>query len=151
MGPSIPSISDELLAINSGSLFILENVKLLGWHNDGYFVDGVDYAFCLKAAKKGLKIGRCHKPIPGFDHTTEQADHDLLFFGRTLRIRRYPMERIGDVVFSNIKLIAKSLYWKKFNYTIRFFRLLVIYLLYQSLARFEFLLGYNNNRSVDEP
>jgi rhamnosyltransferase len=44
-------ISDVTLAISSGSLFFLRNLKSLGWHNETYFVDGVDYELCLRSLR----------------------------------------------------------------------------------------------------
>jgi hypothetical protein len=39
-------VEDALLAISSGSLFLLDNLKKIGWHNPTYFVDGVDLPQC---------------------------------------------------------------------------------------------------------
>ncbi|MBR7784688.1 hypothetical protein KDM89_21375, partial [Undibacterium sp. LFS511W] len=73
-------VEDVLVAISSGSMFFLENLKLIGWHNQTYFVDGVDYECCLRARQYGLKIGKCGD-TPGFDHVSEQPDKVFAIFG----------------------------------------------------------------------
>ena len=38
-----PFIEEVSFTINSGTLFFLENLRQIGWHNKSYFVDCVDY------------------------------------------------------------------------------------------------------------
>ena len=52
-------LNDVLLTISSGSLFFLERLKEINWHNETYFVDCVDYEFCLNSNNHNLKNGVC--------------------------------------------------------------------------------------------
>src|SRR3989304_3358303 len=47
---------DVLLARSSGSLFYLNNLNRINWHDETYFVDCVDYEFCLNSNNHNLKI-----------------------------------------------------------------------------------------------
>jgi hypothetical protein len=54
------------LLISSGSLFNLNILKKINWNNVKYFVDGVDYEFCLRANKMGYllqRIGSAARPV----------------------------------------------------------------------------------------
>jgi rhamnosyltransferase len=125
---------DVALAINSGSLFFLQNLKKLNWHSDKFFVDGVDYDFCLNSSNNNFKIGEC-SITPGFDHQTEQDDTKYLILGKIHMMREYPNERILDALTSNIKLIISSVRARNFSFTVKFSRLLFGYVYYQTLAR----------------
>jgi rhamnosyltransferase len=125
---------DVMMAINSGSLYYLGNLKMINWHNESYFVDGVDYEFCLRSKKYNLKIGECSL-APGFDHKSEQGDDTCEIFGKVCQIRKYPMSRIIDVAFSGVKLFVISIKTMNFYFAIKIGQLLVGYLAYQLLAR----------------
>lgn len=127
-------IEDVFLAISSGSLFILENLQKIGWHNEKYFVDGVDYELCLRARNNGYRIGRCSN-TPGFDHETEQPDRFVEIFKKRLPLRRYSSIRIKDSVGAYLRLIGYTFK----NYDLKaasiISRSFLIYLLGQILAR----------------
>jgi rhamnosyltransferase len=101
-------ILDVDLVINSGSLFVLENLKNIGWHNEKYYVDVVDYEMCVRANAKGFKVGKCSN-TPGFDHVTEQPDTVYKILGVKFILRRYPMSRVFDIIKSSLKLIFFSI------------------------------------------
>lgn len=125
---------DVSVAINSGSLFFLKNLKRLGWHNEKYFVDGVDYEFCLNSKKNGLRIGK-FMCTPGFDHSTEQADQKYRIFHKTYVFRAYPLFRIVDVVESSFKLIFSALFSLEFKFATMIFRFLSVFMVFQLLSR----------------
>lgn len=102
------ALNNVLLAVNSGSLYYLANLKRLGWHNKDFFVDCVDYEFCLNTYNHGLKVGE-YTRTPGFDHSTEQADKLYNFFGVRRPFRAYPLARIWDSVTATGKLLLMSL------------------------------------------
>lgn len=102
-----PPAKDVLVAINSGSLYLLANVIAMGGHDISYFVDGVDYKFCLDSARKGFKIG-LFEHTPGFDHVTEQDDETYVVLGRKIRMRPYPWRRIRDTCQSNVRLMISG-------------------------------------------
>lgn len=128
-------VKDVALAINSGSLFYLNNLKALNWHSDGYFVDGVDYEFCLRSSLHGFRIGE-YSGAPGFDHSAEQPDEEYSIFGRVYSMREYSFRRIIDVSTSSIKLTFSALIGGKMDFSIRIMRLWVAYLVTQVMVRF---------------
>lgn len=125
---------DVDMAINSGSLFFLGNLNDLGWHNEKYFVDCVDYEFCFKSQRKGLKIGS-YMCTPGFDHSTEQADKKYTIFGKQYALRAYPSLRISDTSKASTKLIATAVFSGQFKFAAKLMRLLFIYIGIQIIAR----------------
>lgn len=122
------------LTINSGSLYLLENLQILGWHDVSYFVDGVDYKYCLDSKKAGFKIGECSY-TPGFDHVSEQEDKVYRLFDKEYHLRAYPWFRILDTVKSSIRLIGKSIEYKEWKLCNSIFRMLLIYLACQGVVR----------------
>jgi rhamnosyltransferase len=125
---------DVDMIINSGTLFFLNNLKTLGWHNINYFVDCVDYEFCLTSKKFGFKIGE-YICTPGFDHSAEQADDAYQIFGKQYALRAYPIFRIVDTVKASTKLIVAALFAGKFKFMLRLCRLVSIYMVVQLLTR----------------
>lgn len=127
-------IKDVLLAISSGSLFYLDNVKKINWHNEKYFVDCVDYEFCLRSHNFYFKIGEYSK-TPGFDHETEQPDVIYKFLGKKILLRKYSMTRITDAVSASLRLIWASVKTTNFLICYTMIRFLILYLAFQLLAR----------------
>jgi rhamnosyltransferase len=117
---------DAKVAISSGSLFSLDILRRIGWHNNRYFVDCVDYEFCLRSIHYGYKI-RLVYSTPGFDHLTEQPDRGVCVFGKTLLVRRYASARVKDAFLAYIRLL-----W----YTARIIRLDLSALVFRSMLIF---------------
>lgn len=128
------SIIDVDFAINSGSVFILRNLEKLNWHNESYFVDGVDYEFCLRSHITGFRVGKCLN-TPNFDHETEQPDRIISLFGKKLLIRKYSPTRIKDAVYSYFKLIHLAISSSEWRFAMKIIRSLLIYVLGQFLSR----------------
>ena len=125
---------DVLLSISSGSLFFLNALKKIGFHNTSFFVDWVDYELCLNSDNHGLKTMECSN-TPGFDHVTEQADKPYKFFGKTLMLRAYPPTRVRGTVSAGLKLTIMALSKLNFKYTYALGRSLIIYIYFQILVR----------------
>lgn len=125
---------DVELAINSGSLFYLNNLKTLGWHNDSYFVDGVDYEFCLRSSLNGFRLAE-YSCTPGFDHATEQPDQKYRFLGKTYAMRAYAFSRIKDVTVSSFRLIFSALIGGEINFSYRIMRHWIVFMGMQTLVR----------------
>ena len=49
--------------MTSGNLLNLNLYKLVGSFREDFFIDGVDYEYCLRAKKYGYKILQCNKAI----------------------------------------------------------------------------------------
>lgn len=103
------SFQEVSLAISSGSLLNLSVLKQIGWHNEKYFVDCVDYEFCVRARRCGFKIGLISN-TPDFDHVSEQPDQILNLFKKKLLVRRYPAKRIKDAIGAYLKIIVFGLF-----------------------------------------
>jgi rhamnosyltransferase len=136
---SLTNINNEhlhnvLLVINSGSLFFLENLKKLNWHNKKYFVDCVDYEFCLNSKISGFEIGE-FSFTPGLDHSSEQDDTGYRIFGRIYSMRAYSITRIYDTCSASLKLMLKSIATGQIKFFLVIFRLLVIYVATQLFVR----------------
>lgn len=127
-------LKDVLMSINSGSLYFLENLKKLDWYNESYFVDCVDYEFCLNSSNHGFKIAECSN-TPGFDHESEQGDFENKIFGKSVRLRKYPTRRVFSTIYASTRLFFAAL--KKGNklFSFAIMRSLLIYLLIQVKAR----------------
>ena len=126
-GDSLNIIRNVNLAINSGSLFYLESLKKLNWHNENYFVDCVDYEFCLNSKIHGFKIGEI-SVTPGFDHTSEQDDIGYKLFGRTYLMRAYSLNRVIDTCWASLKLLCKSFFSGQLNFFLIILKLLTVYI-----------------------
>ena len=122
------------LVISSGSVFVLENAKKVGFHNIDFFVDCVDYEFCLNSSNKGYKMLMCFN-TPDFDHVTEQADKPYSFLGKTLMLRVYPMKRVTGTILAYLKLIITTIKTFNFKYFYLLSRSATIYIMFQILAR----------------
>jgi rhamnosyltransferase len=133
-GTSGYDFRDVRLTINSGSLFFLENAKRIGWHSTKYFVDCVDYEFCLNSDNHRLKIGKCGK-APGLDHGTEQGDSVLVVFGKKRRLRKYSSKRIRDAVSSSIRLMLRAAFQGNPRYAFLIGKSLIGYVFWQIAVR----------------
>ena len=128
------NIADVSLAISSGSLFNLSVLKKIGWHNEKYFVDCVDYELCVRARRCGYKIGIV-KNTPDFDHVTEQPDRTIHIFGKQLLVRRYSATRIKDAIGAYLKLIIGGFLKNRPSDTFALTRSMGIYIFGQLVSR----------------
>lgn len=128
------SIQEVRLAISSGSLFNLPSLKDMGWHSEKYFVDCVDYEFCLRARRFGYKIGRIGN-TPDFDHVAEQPDTAVKIFGKQLLVRRYAPERIKGTISAYAKLIFGQIFTNELKDTYYLIKSLAVYVGAQLISR----------------
>jgi rhamnosyltransferase len=117
------------LTINSGTLFFLKNLRAVGWHDESYKIDGVDYYICLAAMAAGFKVAEIYG-TPGLDHNSEQESREYKFLCVKYYGRKYHPDRIKDYLNSSLKLIVKSA-WIDPWLTLRIGKLLISYLLIQ--------------------
>jgi rhamnosyltransferase len=128
------SVQEVRLAISSGSVFNLSALQQIGWHNENYFVDCVDYELCVRARRYGFKIGLIRN-TPDFDHVSEQPDQTLTLFGKQLLVRRYSATRIKDALSAYLKLIVGGLFQNRPSDTYALIRSLSLYIFGQLTAR----------------
>lgn len=138
------SILKKKLLISSGSLFNLKNLKKLGWHNTEFFVDCVDYEFCLRAHNNKYLLGEI-ATTPDFDHVSGQADKTYKVLNQKLQLRKYNWIRVKDVFKASFKLILKSSFKLELTYTLIFIKSLVIFLFFQIFQRLLNLIYKINN------
>ncbi len=128
------AFKDVLLARSSGCLFFLENLKKLNWHNETYFVDCVDYEFCLNSRNNNFKIGEC-STAPCFDHESEQPDVKYMVFGKERLLRRYSAKRIIDSTSAGAKLLITSIVTGNVIFSAAIIRSMAIYFYGQFAVR----------------
>lgn len=100
--PSSPKV-----AISSGCLFSLDVIRRTGEHDPTYFVEGVDYEFCLRLREEGLRIQTVF--IDGIDHLSLQDGITRNIAGIDFKLRYYGLERLRDFNKSHGKLILRSI------------------------------------------
>lgn len=128
--------SEVDFTINSGSLYLLEFYTKFKWFDKNYFVDGLDYSFCLQSNKYGYKILECYE-TPDLNHTTEQDDTFLKISNFKIRGRKYSFKRNIDFIYSHIKLIFQSVVNLQARHFIFLLKSLTIYCITQSLFYFK--------------
>jgi rhamnosyltransferase len=90
-------------SINSGTLYHLDKFYDFKWFNEGFFVDGVDYSFCLNALINGYK-NLAVTNVPGLNHSEEQDGFHINFFRKKGSFRVYPLKRNVDFLKSHFRL-----------------------------------------------
>lgn len=139
------TVSDVLMSINSGSLYLLENLNKLDWFNESYFVDCVDYEFCLRSNNLNFKIGECCY-TSGFDHITEQDDVKYKIFGKEVMMRKYSSQRFFSTTLSSIRIFFSSIKTLNIRFAIAILRSLIIYLSFQLTVRIVNIFNKSNDK-----
>ena len=129
------SVKEVRLAISSGSLFNLPALRQIGWHNEKYFVDCVDYELCVRARRRGFKIGIVGN-TPDFDHVSEQPDQAINLFGKQVLVRRYSVSRMRDAIGAYMKLIIGGMFKNSPSDTFTLARSMGLYVFGQLASRF---------------
>jgi len=111
------------LVINSGSLFSINILKQIGFHDKTYFVECVDYEFCLRLKTNNLKI--LSIKCDGIDHESMQDGFSrrILFVKVPLRI--YHNDRMKDFNKAHLRLLVYSFKGRLFDYSFYFLKSLV--------------------------
>ena len=95
------------LLVSSGSLFQLEVLKTLGWHNPNYFLECIDYELCARALYAGfalVEVGGC----VGMDHVSLQPVDTLQLLDRKFTYRLYSLGRTWSFVWGLFVLGIRS-------------------------------------------
>lgn len=103
-GANKSSYSDVVL--NSGCLFSMDVIRKVGNHNSTFFVEGVDYEFCLRLKKYHYKIQNIY--FDSIDHLSLQDGDVVNVFGLKLNARIYGNKRLKDFNKSHIRLLGIS-------------------------------------------
>ena len=128
------NVIDVKLLRNSGTIFLLDHLKLINWFDTSFFVDGVDYDFCLRAKLNKLKLGKFGS-IPGFDHEINQGYSEYTLFKSKIIGRRYSQKRLTDIMSSTVKIVKKSISHFEIFFAVRILVLTFIFMIYQLILR----------------
>lgn len=120
------TVSDVLFNINSGSIFNLSILKVIGFHDSSFFVEGVDYEFCLRSRTKGFSIGIL-TGVFGIDHFSNQEGECWKFLGKEYTLRVYPKSRVKDLNTSHSRLILQAIKFRDFKSLFKLFRFTLIF------------------------
>ncbi len=122
---------DEVdFTINSGSLYILKFYNKFIWFSNNYFVDGLDYFFCLSANKYGYKIMECYS-TPDLNHSIEQDDQSFHFLCFKFTGRKYSISRNIEFLKSHFRLIFQTIFNLQFRQFFFLIKSLIVYILSQ--------------------
>lgn len=127
-------INDVYFTINSGTLFFLNKFSKYTWFDPSFFVDGVDYAFCINSISSGYRIGEIYN-VPGINHKDEQEDVKISFLGKPLYGRIYPLKRNLDFLASHLKLLTSSFKIRNFKPKFIILKYIFSYIFFQLVFR----------------
>jgi rhamnosyltransferase len=94
--------------ITSGTMLSLAAARAVGPFRDEFFIDCVDFDFCLRARAKGFSLVEILEPIMGHSVGAPKPTHLLWFQGRTSNHRP---ERWYYMVRNNLTLI-REYFWR---------------------------------------
>jgi rhamnosyltransferase len=119
--PAVAPLHPKTLLINSGCLFVAANLKALGGHDPAFFVEAVDYKFCLDAVHKGYQLAQV-PTAPGIDHTSLQPAERRQWLGKTYTFRIYPHPRRWQFTISLLRLAFTAATRRQWLYCYVFLR-----------------------------
>jgi rhamnosyltransferase len=107
------------LVTSSGCLFSLKILNEIGFHDKSYFVEGVDYEFCLRLNTFGYKISSIK--CKGIDHQSLQDGFKVNFLFKIINLRIYGKSRTIDFNLSHKRLLKQAV--SNYNFKIFVFLL----------------------------
>lgn len=138
--PEMAQLQPTPLLINSGCVFFADALQAMGWHDASFFVEGVDYKFCLDAAHAGYRLGML-KEAPGIDHEELQPRFERYFLGRHYHYRIYPRQRKINFIKALLRLATTSALRGHYRYAYVFLRNIATFLTTQTAYALVHLLG----------
>jgi rhamnosyltransferase len=105
----------------------------IGMHDKNYFVEGVDYEFCLRLKINGLKIYNVYSEF--IDHKSLQPNKLINIFGVKIYIRVYGERRLKDFNRSHKKLLLKSLAAGEYPMFFSFLKSLICFNIHEKFSR----------------
>jgi rhamnosyltransferase len=128
--------SEVNFTINSGTLYILKHFNKFNWFNQKYFVDGVDYYFCIQSNKFHFKNFEIYD-TPDLNHIIEQDDDNFKFLFFNIRGRKYSLKRNKDFIKSHLNLLHQTLINLQSSHFIFIFKSLILYFTTQLIFYFK--------------
>ena len=133
LSPDTAVTQKGYLLVSSGSLFQLEVLKKLGWHNPNYFLECIDYELCARALYAGfalVEVGGC----VGMDHVSLQPVDTLQLMGRKFTYRLYSLGRTWSFVWGLFVLGIRSFLRGQWIFGIKCLRNIATHVLIQIRA-----------------
>jgi rhamnosyltransferase len=87
-------------------------LKEIGLHDKSYFVEGVDYEFCMRLFFSGYKI--INMRCLGVDHKSLQDGFKVKLLSKNIFLRVYGKKRTNDFNIAHLRLLKIAI--KKSNY-----------------------------------
>lgn len=128
--------------MTSGNLLNLDAYRKIGGFREDFFIDAVDYEYCLRAKKHGFKVLQCNTARLHHNPGITKIKHFLIFdykYGYMNPIRFYYQIRnllyVSDE-YSSIR--AKIIIYLKILKVILLFENKIVFLKYFKKARYDF-------------
>ena len=82
--------TDEIVVLTSGSLLFVNAFRVVGGFRDDFFIDCVDFEYCLRARARGFRVVMTSRPVMSHavGHLTQHR-----FFGRQISAANHSPER----------------------------------------------------------
>jgi rhamnosyltransferase len=113
------------IVVSSGCVFSTEVIRRLGKHCPSYFVEGVDYDYCLRLKIAALKVYNIY--CLDIDHKSLQDGGNIKILGVQLSYRVYGSTRMRDFNSSHFKLIWKSFVAGQIRLLLFFIKSLILF------------------------
>jgi rhamnosyltransferase len=139
-------IENVYFTINSGSLYFLEKFQNFEWFDKRYFVDGVDYSFCVRSLLNKFKITEIYN-TPGLDHETEQGNMPVIFLSKQIKGRVYSISRNIDFLKSHLLVLLACFRLKSIKPKIFIIKSICAYIYIQVVLRIKVAVP-NNPRTT---
>ena len=124
-------VTNRAFVINSGCVFDVVQALKIGGHNPRYFLECVDYEFCLRVVQAGGQIGEI-AGCPDLDHLVEQPIQSVVILGNKFNFRLYPRNRSVRFIFNLWNLTWIALIRGPRNYSYLFLRNSITHIVSQS-------------------
>jgi rhamnosyltransferase len=118
---------------SSGSLFSLRILNEIGFHDNSYFVEGVDYEFCLRLSFYGYKIQ--NMKCLGVDHQSLQDVFIIKLFFKMFILRVYGKSRTKDFNLSHKRLLKRAFEYRDFSFSIFFLKSIIKHNIMELVSR----------------
>lgn len=132
-GDKLDGVSSKIV-VSSGCAFDLDVVNRIGFHSRDYFVEGVDYEYCLRIKNNNLKIKSIY--CEDIDHKSLQDGNTFSFLGFRFGLRVYGRHRMKDFNRSHYKLMISSFEMNDFIMLLFFLKSFIVFNIREYTSRF---------------
>ena len=127
--------TDEIVVLTSGSLLSVNAFRTVGGFRDDFFIDCVDFEYCLRARARGFRVVMTSKPVMthGVGHLTQHR-----FLGKKISAANHSPER-RYFISRNSLIIARQYLFQEPRWILKYLssllKLVVVICLFEK-ARF---------------